>query len=240
VEKHTPQSVNVDRNGNQAEESSGIFESSSATIQIDTPIPRLQPVEPSDPGPGPDEGPLLRIFLNSPANNATFSGFASQGGVTITASGSVLAERYTVNSVEVSFDNSTVSLPARSGSWTCTSNKITDGGSLTISARVTGNNTKPNISDTQTDSTRVTVVMTDDIPPAVTIAGVTVAEEPNGKYTAVLKGTATDNMSGIKKLDYIVDGNFTNVPTIPTVFLPNWETNVPLDFAFGHTPAWPL
>jgi hypothetical protein len=52
---------------------------------------------------------------------------------------------------------------------------------------VTGKNTKTNTSDTQTDTTRVTVVITDDIPPAVTIAGVTVAEEPNGKYTAVLK-----------------------------------------------------
>ena len=159
----------------------------------------------------------MRIFLNSPANGVTISGFASQGGVTITASGSVLADRYTVNSVEVSFGSSTVTLPARSGSWTCTSNKITAGGSLTINARVTGKNTKTNISDTQTDSTRVTVVMTDDIPPAVTIAGVTVAEEPNGKYTAVLKGTAADNMSGIKKKDILVAVSPQYPPKDPTV-----------------------
>ena len=57
-----------------------------------------------------------------------------------------------------------------------------------------GKNTKTNISDTQTDSTRVTVIMTDDIPPAVTIAGVTVTEEPNGQYTAVLKGGNVSNM----------------------------------------------
>ena len=36
VEKQTPQSVDVDRNGNQTEKSSGIFESSAATAQIDT------------------------------------------------------------------------------------------------------------------------------------------------------------------------------------------------------------
>jgi Bacterial Ig domain len=179
--------------------------------------------------------PYLYIAVDSPAVGANFYGSTSQG-VTITASGNVGFHRFTVQSVEVRIGNSAF-VPVQLSSantWTRTSNKITTGGPLSIVARVTGKRHGGTQTQTRTATRTVTVNITDDIPPTVAISqppnGFQVPDV-NGKFNVTLQGTAEDNASGIKQVEYSLDGVNWVVITTPTPT--NWQTTVKLNFKLG-------
>jgi hypothetical protein len=96
--------------------------------------------KPNEPSPRKPK-PYLDILIDSPAKNTSFSGPASQG-VTITANGRLdtgdSSTYVVIDEVKVQFGRSTPTLDATlSGwNWTCTSNRITTGGALTITVYV--------------------------------------------------------------------------------------------------------
>lgn len=200
---------------------------------------------PEDPGPsGPV--PSLAINISTPVKNHVFQFPLSQQGGTITARGKVTAESYSVQSVDVKFGNSGF-LPAsftydplsESYDWQRTSHNIAAGGDteLTITARVTGKN---GFGDPRsvTASRPVKIKLTDNVPPTVTITKPPAAANPftpfevkdengDGVFTVALEGTAADNASGVKRVEYSVDGsNWTQIFQPPS----NWKTTITLPF----------
>jgi Tc toxin complex TcA C-terminal TcB-binding domain/Bacterial Ig domain len=257
MEKQTPQIVNLERDGNQEEHLVRISSARAAAAQIETPLPRQLPTEPNPDDPSPPE-PELDIFITSPAPNATISVPASPG--TFTAHGSVAAIGYIVSKIEVKFGSSGFfKLASGKTSWTCTSGQITTSGPLTITARVTAKRSVGSFpSITVEDTSNVTIVLTDNVPPVVTItqpaANRAPAKETNGIFTVALQGTATDNMSGIKRVEYSLDGmSYTTiVAPSPLPSTVNWSANVTVPLSAkeqtifvravdgnNNVPTWP-
>jgi hypothetical protein len=113
-------------------------------------------------------------------------------------------------------------------SWTCPSPVITTSGPLTITARALNGSVV-----VAEHSVNVTIVVTDDVGPVVTITQPAVdglpATETNGVFTVALQGSASDAMSGIQKVQFSVDGtNFTNIvtPAAPFPATLNWAATV--------------
>jgi Tc toxin complex TcA C-terminal TcB-binding domain/Bacterial Ig domain len=78
----------------------------------------------------------------------------------------------------------------------------------------------------------VQVILTDNIPPTITITQPATdgfrVEEVKGKFPITLKGTAADSLSGVNRVEYSLDGvNFTPIVTgSPT----NWQASINLLF----------
>ena len=228
----TSQIPTLERNGDQDKLSAQISGAQAVAAPIETPL--KPPDNPDDPGPPEKE---LSIFITSPGPNATVSVPASSG--TFTVNGSVGAVGYTVTKVEVRFGSSSFKPASGKGFWGCTSNTITGNGPLTITARVTGKLSVGSSSPiTVTDTRNVTIVLTDDVPPSVTItqpaANRAPAKETNGVFTVALQGTATDTMSGVKRVEYSLD-NMTYTPIVnlsssfPSTL--SWSANVTVPFS---------
>ncbi|MGA9772842.1 MAG: neuraminidase-like domain-containing protein [Blastocatellia bacterium] len=170
-----------------------------------------QNIDIDDPGPGPEPN-YLEIEINSPANGTPFYGTASQG-VAITASGTVAAKGYTIETVTVKFGSPSSKTATRNGiNWTCTGGQIKTNGQIEITAKVTGKNIKSGNPFFAIAKRTVTVSITDDIAPTVTITqpatnGFQVKNVVNGKFTFMLQASATDNMSGVKRVEYSLDGS---------------------------------
>ena len=186
MEEQTPPIANLARDGNQEKGLAQISGTRSVTAPSETPIAR-QPIDPPEPGPVPEDAPVLSISMNSPKDNSTISGLASQGGVAITATGSLIADGYTVETVTVSFGGSGKTASRTGLNWTCTSNKLTTSGSLTITATVKAKLNNTTTSDTRIDTADVIVVITDDVDPALTI---TKSSAPSGRKSTMAGVTA--------------------------------------------------
>ncbi len=180
---------------------------------------------PDDGGGDPPENEI-DILISDPSANATVPVLLSQGSFSVHGGVAVVGSaKFT--SVEVQFGGFSKSASGKS-SWTCTSPTITTSGPLTITARAL--NGSVIVAD---HIINVTIVVTDDIGPVVTITQPAVdglpAAETNGVFTVALQGTATDTMSGVQKVQFSVDGaNFTNIVAPIAPFPPtlNWQTTV--------------
>lgn len=207
------------------------------------------PNKPSEVG-GPGEpGTSLSIQIDSPVSNQIFGFPASQQGGTITAKGIVKSKGYSIQNLAVKFGDSGFS-PASytldesddsiSIHWKCVSNKITTSGELELKiiARVTGHPAvgAPLIRE---DTRTVKIKLTDDTPPTVTIDkpandGFEVTSV-NSVFIVPLEGTAKDNASGVRRVEYSLNGKYWNKiievpsesPAPPTL---NWTKNVELPF----------
>lgn len=157
MEKQTPQIVNRECDGNQDEH----LARSSGARSVIAPSATQSRLIDDDGGGG--NGKALIITIQSPAPNATVPVPLSRG--TFTARGVVTATGGAkFDKVQVQFGNSTPQAASGTSNWTCTNGKITASGPLTITARaMTGSSVAAE------DTRNVKVVLTDDIPPAVTI-----------------------------------------------------------------------
>lgn len=167
---------------------------------------------PGGDGPGPPVEPIgayLGIYMYQPDGDGPISGTASQG-VVILASGNVDFNKYTVARVEVRFPGTgfvPAALNPNDGwSWTATSPPIKTAGQQRVTARVIGrrkNNSNPEYSDPVNRT--VEIVLTDDIPPVVTINRPTnnavITPTPSGQYVLPLEVKVTD-ASGVSLVEY--------------------------------------
>ncbi len=224
MEDQTSHPVALKGDGNQ----NPPFARSFSTRPPITPGEFKMPTQPLLPGGGGGDPPEneIDILISEPSANATVPVLLSQGTFSVRGGVAVVGSaKFT--SVEVQFGGFSKSASGKS-SWTCTSPTITTSGPLTITARALNGSIV-----VAAHITNVTIVVTDDIGPVVTITQPAVdglpAAETNGVFTVALQGTATDTMSGVQKVQFSVDGaNFTNIvaPTAPFPPTLNWQTTV--------------
>ena len=227
MKDHTSHIVTPKSDGNQEK----LFARGSGAASVTARGATRQIAEPDKPGggekppPPPKPEPEVVISIHSPAST-TVEVPLSQG--TFTVSGSAVAhDGATFSGVIVDFG--THSKPASGkSSWKCTSPIITTSRPLRVTARAL--NSSAFVYEASVD---VNVVVTDDVGPIVTITQPAVdglpATETNSVFTVALKGTATDTMSGVQKVQVGVDGtDFTNIvtPAAPFPATLNWATTV--------------
>jgi hypothetical protein len=203
--------------------------------------------EPGEVG-GPGEpGTSLAIQIESPVSNQIFGFPAAQQGGTITAKGIVKSVGYSIQSLAVKFGDSafspasyTVDESDDSIHWKCVSDKITTSGELELKiiARVTGHlAVGPSL--TREDTRTLKIKLTDDTPPTVTIDKPAVdgfeVTSVNSVFTVTIEGTAKDNASGIRRVEYSLGGPNWNkiieIPSeVPAPLTLNWKKIVELPF----------
>jgi hypothetical protein len=166
----------------------------------------------------------VSIQINSPAHNATVPVLLSVGRFTVRGGVAVIGDA-TFDKIEVRFGNSPRPVSG-SSSWTCTSGTIAASGPLKITARALNKN---NIVLAE-HSIDVKVVVTDDVGPVITITqpaeNWTPGIETNGVLTVAFNGTATDSMSGIKRVQFglTAQGPLSDIvaPSSPLPSTVNW------------------
>ncbi|MGL5809957.1 MAG: hypothetical protein ACRCYQ_08435, partial [Nocardioides sp.] len=189
---------------------------------------------PNDPGPsGPPDPPELGIEIHQPATGP-HNGTQSQG-VVLVASGIITWFRYDIVGVSVKFPG-TGFLPATrsSNGWSVTSPPITVAGPGTVIARVTATN-EAGVNESRPVERDVDIVLTDDIPPTVTVSAPATLKPDSSSGQYVVPLTATADPNDVVLVEYhLGTGGWRSMPLKPSAT--TWATGPEATVPYSTEP----